>query len=128
MSALPLLFNRWTLGAIASLFLAWGIHHEWRVRIAAPLIAEGRAQRDKEVQSITKRAEDAEALLATQREAFKKIEAASKETDKALAQAVKDNAARKVAADKRIKELMNYQPKGDTECERVIDLINHETR
>lgn len=131
-----LLLNKYTLGALAVIAacagLYFGVEHAYQKYVAAPLVAEGRAIERKDLlPTIETQAAQLDANVIAFQEiekAFRTINENSKRLKALVVAAQKVKDARQDVEKERVVYIDKIMPVGDTECQRVDDVITKALR
>jgi len=122
-AVLALLTNRYVLYVIGSLALMTGGYFAWQHYVAAPYREQGRAEMRPTIELLSKQLQSDQAAFNEIASHMQAIKDASERMKKATALAEKANANRKSQEVARVEYIDRLVPVGNTECERVTDVI-----
>lgn len=122
-AVLALLTNRYVLYVIGSLALMTGGYFAWQHYVAAPYREQGRAEMRPTIELLSKQLQSDQAAFNEIAASMQALKAKSEEMKKATALAEKANANRKAQEVARVEYVDRLVPVGNTECERVTDVI-----
>jgi iron uptake system EfeUOB component EfeO/EfeM len=131
-----LLLNKYVFWAVAGIAVAaglyFGVSYAWNHYVAEPYRAEGRAEMLNELQPVidaqTKRLEADKAAFKQIEVAFAAINANSERLKRLAAQAQKVKIVRQEVETVRVEFLEKLIPTGETECQRMDDVISKALR
>mgnify|MGYP003440424701 FL=1 len=122
-AVLALLTNRYVLYVVGSLALMTGGYFAWQHYVAAPYREQGRAEMRPTIELLSKQLQSDQAAFNEIASHMQAIKDASERMKKATALAEKANADRKTKEVARVEYIDRLVPVGNTECERVTDVI-----
>ena len=122
-AVLALLTNRYVLYVVGSLALMTGGYFAWQHYVAAPYREQGRAEMRPTIELLSKQLQSDQAAFNEIASHMQAIKDASERMKKATALAEKANANRKAQEVARVEYIDRLVPVGNTECERVTDVI-----
>jgi len=122
-AVLALLTNRYVLYVVGSLALMTGGYFAWQHYVAAPYREQGRAEMRPTIELLSKQLQSDQAAFNEIAASMQAIKDASERMKKATALAEKANADRKTKEVARVEYIDRLVPVGNTECERVTDVI-----
>ena len=122
-AVLALLTNRYVLYVVGSLALMTGVYFAWQHYVAAPYREQGRAEMRPTIELLSKQLQSDQAAFNEIAASMQALKAKSEEMKKATALAEKANANRKAQEVARVEYVDRLVPVGNTECERVTDVI-----
>ncbi len=122
-AVLALLTNRYVLYVVGSLALMTGGYFAWQHYVAAPYREQGRAEMRPTIELLSKQLQSDQAAFNEIAASMQALKAKSEEMRKATALAEKANADRKTKEVARVEYIDRLVPVGNTECERVTDVI-----
>lgn len=122
-AVLALLTNRYVLYVVGSLALMAGGYFAWQHYVAEPYRQQGRAEMRPTIELLSKQLQSDQAAFNEIAASMQALKAKSEEMRKATALAEKANANRKTQEVARVEYIDRLVPVGNTECERVTDVI-----
>jgi len=122
-AVLALLTNRYVLYVIGSLALMTGGYFAWQHYVAEPYRQQGRVEMRPTIELLSKQLQSDQAAFNEIAASMQAIKDASERMKKATALAEKANANRKTQEVARVEYIDRLVPVGNTECERVTDVI-----
>ena len=120
---IALLTNRYVLYVAGSLALMTGGYFAWQHYVAAPYREQGRVEMRPTIELLSKQLQSDQAAFNEIAASMQAIKDASERMKKATALAEKANANRKTQEVARVEYIDRLVPVGNTECERVTDVI-----
>ena len=122
-AVLALLTNRYVLYVVGSLALMAGGYFAWQHHVAEPYRQQGRAEMRPTIELLSKQLQSDQAAFNEIAGHMQAIKDASERMKKATALAEKANTDRKTKEVARVEYIDRLVPVGNTECERVTDVI-----
>lgn len=122
-AVLALLTNRYVLYVVGSLALMTGGYFAWQHYVAEPYREQGRVEMRPTIELLSKQLQSDQAAFNEIAASMQAIKDASERMKKATALAEKANANRKTQEVARVEYIDRLVPVGNTECERVTDVI-----
>ena len=122
-AVLALLTNRYVLYVVGSLALMTGGYFAWQHYVAEPYRQQGRVEMRPTIELLSKQLQSDQAAFNEIAASMQALKAKSEEMKKATALAEKANANRKAQEVARVEYVDRLVPVGNTECERVTDVI-----
>ena len=122
-AVLALLTNRYVLYVVGSLALMTGGYFAWQHYVAEPYRQQGRAEMRPTIELLSKQLQSDQAAFNEIAGHMQAIKDASERMKKATALAEKANTDRKTKEVARVEYIDRLVPVGNTECERVTDVI-----
>jgi len=122
-AVLALLTNRYVLYVVGSLALMTGGYFAWQHYVAEPYRQQGRVEMRPTIELLSKQLQSDQAAFNEIASHMQAIKDASERMKKATALAEKANANRKSQEVARVEYIDRLVPVGNTECERVTDVI-----
>ena len=122
-AVLALLTNRYVLYVVGSLALMAGGYFAWQHYVAEPYRQQGRAEMRPTIELLSKQLQSDQAAFNEIAGHMQAIKDASERMKKATALAEKANTDRKTKEVARVEYIDRLVPVGNTECERVTDVI-----
>lgn len=122
-AVLALLTNRYVLYVVGSLALMTGGYFAWQHYVADPYREQGRVEMRPTIELLSKQLQSDQAAFNEIAASMQAIKDASERMKKATALAEKANANRKTQEVARVEYIDRLVPVGNTECERVTDVI-----
>ena len=122
-AVLALLTNRYVLYVVGSLALMTGGYFAWQHYVAEPYRQQGRVEMRPTIELLSKQLQSDQAAFNEIAASMQAIKDASERMKKATALAEKANANRKAQEVARVEYVDRLVPVGNTECERVTDVI-----
>ena len=122
-AVLALLTNRYVLYVVGSLALMTGGYFAWQHYVAEPYRQQGRVEMRPTIELLSKQLQSDQAAFNEIAASMQAIKDASERMKKATALAEKANANRKTQEVARVEYIDRLVPVGNTECERVTDVI-----
>ena len=120
---IALLTNRYVLYVVGSLALMTGGYFAWQHYVAEPYRQQGRVEMRPTIKLLSKQLQSDQAAFNEIAASMQAIKDASERMKKATALAEKTNANRKTQEVARVEYIDRLVPVGNTECERVTDVI-----
>jgi len=120
---LAILTNRYVLYVVGSLALMTGGYFAWQHYVAEPYRQQGRVEMRPTIELLSKQLQSDQAAFNEIAASMQAIKDASERMKKATALAEKANANRKTQEVARVEYIDRLVPVGNTECERVTDVI-----
>jgi len=120
---LAILTNRYVLYVVGSLALMAGGYFAWQHYVAEPYRQQGRVEMRPTIELLSKQLQSDQAAFNEIAASMQAIKDASERMKKATALAEKANANRKTQEVARVEYIDRLVPVGNTECERVTDVI-----
>jgi len=120
---IALLTNRYVLYVVGSLALMTGGYFAWQHYVAEPYRQQGRVEMRPTIKLLSKQLQSDQAAFNEIAASMQAIKDASERMKKATALAEKANANRKTREVARVEYIDRLVPVGNTECERVTDVI-----
>ena len=120
---LAILTNRYVLYVVGSLALMTGGYFAWQHYVAEPYRQQGRVEMRPTIELLSKQLQSNQAAFNEIAASMQAIKDASERMKKATALAEKANANRKTQEVARVEYIDRLVPVGNTECERVTDVI-----
>ena len=120
---IALLTNRYVLYVAGSLALMTGGYFAWQHYVAEPYRQQGRVEMRPTIELLSKQLQSDQAAFNEIAASMQAIKDASERMKKATALAEKANANRKTQEVARVEYIDRLVPVGNTECERVTDVI-----
>jgi cell pole-organizing protein PopZ len=118
-----LLTNQVTLQIVGTVLLLGGGYFAWQHYVAEPYRQQGRVEMRPTIELLSKQLQSDQAAFNEIAASMQVIKAKSEEMKKAVALAEKANANRKNQEAARVEYIDRLVPVGNTECERVTDVI-----
>ena len=115
--------NRYVLYVVGSLALMTGGYFAWQHYVAEPYRQQGRVEMRPTIELLSKQLQSDQAAFNEIAASMQAIKDASERMKKATALAEKANANRKTQEVARVEYIDRLVPVGNTECERVTDVI-----
>ena len=120
---LAIITNPIVMYVVGSLALMTGGYFAWQHYVAAPYREQGRAEMRPTIELLSKQLQSDQAAFNEIAASMQALKAKSEEMKKATALAEKANANRKAQEVARVEYVDRLVPVGNTECERVTDVI-----
>ena len=122
-SLLAIITNPIVLYVVGSLALMTGGYFAWQHYVAEPYRQQGRVEMRPTIELLSKQLQSDQAAFNEIAASMQAIKDASERMKKATALAEKTNANRKTQEVARVEYIDRLVPVGNTECERVTDVI-----
>jgi len=122
-SLLAIITNPIVLYVVGSLALMTGGYFAWQHYVAEPYRQQGRVEMRPTIELLSKQLQSDQAAFNEIAASMQAIKDASERMKKATALAEKANANRKSQEVARVEYIDRLVPVGNTECERVTDVI-----
>jgi len=122
-SLLAIITNPIVLYVVGSLALMTGGYFAWQHYVAEPYRQQGRVEMRPTIELLSKQLQSDQAAFNEIAASMQAIKDASERMKKATALAEKANANRKTQEVARVEYIDRLVPVGNTECERVTDVI-----
>ena len=120
---LAIITNPIVMYVVGSLALMTGGYFAWQHYVAAPYREQGRVEMRPTIELLSKQLQSDQAAFNEIAASMQALKAKSEEMKKATALAEKANANRKAQEVARVEYVDRLVPVGNTECERVTDVI-----
>ena len=120
---LAIITNPIVMYVVGSLALMTGGYFAWQHYVAEPYRQQGRVEMRPTIELLSKQLQSDQAAFNEIAASMQALKAKSEEMKKATALAEKANANRKAQEVARVEYVDRLVPVGNTECERVTDVI-----